>query len=458
MKKIYHRGDLINDRYQILKIIGREGVGVTYSADDLQLKQKVAIKVVFLTDIIDWKILELFKKEAKILKNLDHPNIPKYLDYFENNLNNQSYFYLVQELITGESLAQLVENKREFTENQIKDIARQILKILVYLQGLNPPLIHRDIKPQNIILTPENIVYLVDFGTVQDVYRNTISIGGTFVGTFGYMPPEQFRGQTLLSSDLYSLGATLIFLITEKSPADLPQKNLKIDFAQYAKISYSLRVWLEKMVEPIYEDRFSSATEALESLETDLSSVTLTLGERIKIDKQSSKLSVAISCLGWKFITYWSFIKSLTWNSFFVLIPWHNLLKNIFTKGFFQINIFVMFLLFCSTLFGIYLIIKFVNQLLSYNLLEFTPSKFKIYCKSPTMKTNKVGNTSDVVRLERLWSIEDKFQEYNSIILWHGIKSYLIAENLTRLEAENLLKFLETFFRENGLNIDIKIY
>jgi hypothetical protein len=74
------------------------------------------------------------------------------------------------------------------------------------------------------------------------------------------------------------------------------------------------------------------------------------------------------------------------------------------------------------------------------------------------MKTNKVGNTSDVVRLERLWSIEDKFQEYNSIILWHGIKSYLIAENLTRLEAENLLKFLETFFRENGLNIDIKIY
>ncbi len=456
MNRIHQLGDLIKERYQVIKVIGRGNMGVTYSANNLNLRQKVAVKVVFLTDITDWKILELFEREAKVLANLAHPNIPKYVDYFEEKTDTESYFCLVQELIEGESLAKLVENGRKFSEEEVKEIARQTLKILVYLQGLNPPLIHRDIKPQNIILTAQNLVYLVDFGTVQDVYRNTVSIGGTFVGTLGYMPPEQFRGQTLLSSDLYSLGATLIFLITGKSPADLPQKNLKIDFYKYAFLAEYFAIWLEKMVEPMAEDRYNSATEALGSLESEIKTKINPVSDRIDLSKQSHKLFVKIKPLGWQFTTILSLIKCLIWDYFLVVIPWFNLLKYIFTKGVFQINVFGLILLLGSTLFGLYLLINFLNQLVGYTCVELTPNKFKIRWKSPTLKKNKLGNTLDITRLEVISHTKNIYHQSYSLVLWYGIKRYLIAEDLTRLESENLLNYFDQFLTENGLNIEIK--
>lgn len=179
---------------------------------------------------------------------------------------HDSRFYLVRELVFGESLADLVQKGWHPNEDEVKWIAFQMLQILHYLHSLRPPVISRDIKPQNIIRCQDGKVFLVDFGAAQDIYRNTLTRGGTFVGTIGYMPPEQFQGQVEPASDLYSLGATLLFLLTHRRPEELPSRSMKIDFRDRVQMSLELADWLDKILEPLVKDRFQSAMEALESL------------------------------------------------------------------------------------------------------------------------------------------------------------------------------------------------
>lgn len=266
MKILHQPEDVINQRYRIIVPLGQGGMGTTYEAEDLTNYKRVAIKVIFLQNIADWKILELFEREAKVLAKLNHPSIPKYLDYFHLDTPNDRRFYLVQELVAGETLANLVKRGWHADENKVKRIAIQILKILEYLHELKPAIIHRDIKPQNIVCRPDGRVFLVDFGAVQDVYRNTMSAGNTFVGTLNYMPLEQLRGQTSCGSDLYSLGVTLLFLLTHRDPSELPQLRMKINFREKIQVSSKFAAWLDRMLEPAVEDRFQSASEALKAL------------------------------------------------------------------------------------------------------------------------------------------------------------------------------------------------
>ncbi|AFY68916.1 serine/threonine protein kinase [Thalassoporum mexicanum PCC 7367] len=260
---LHQEGDLIAQRYKIISLLGEGGSGSTYQARDLSNNRLVAIKVVSLVMAENWKTLELFEREAKVLANLDHPLIPNYIDYFQVDTEGDRRFYLVQELAPGRSLATLVEKEGKRNEAEAKDIALQVLYILDYLHKLTPPVIHRDIKPQNIIRHDDGKVYLVDFGAVQDVYRNTLTRGGTFVGTYGYMPPEQFRGHIAFASDLYSLGATLLFLLTGRSPDLFSQKRMKIDFRPWVRLSPSFVKWLDRLLEPYPEDRFQSAEAAI---------------------------------------------------------------------------------------------------------------------------------------------------------------------------------------------------
>ncbi|MEA5470429.1 serine/threonine-protein kinase [Spirulina sp. 06S082] len=268
MDALHSQGEIIADRYQIVTTLGQGGMGTTYAAVDLEENnQRVAIKAVSMRQAQDWKIVELFEREAKVLATLKHPAIPNYLNSFHCDTESDRYFYLVQELVEGESIAALVNRGWKLNEKHVKYIATQILNILKYLHSLHPPVIHRDIKPQNIIVRPDGKVYLVDFGAVQEIYRNTLSFGGTFVGTMGYMSPEQFRGKVIPASDLYSLGCTLLFLLTHRSPTDLPQKRMRFDFRDRLSLSPNFADWLEKMVEPASEDRFLSAGEALQALQ-----------------------------------------------------------------------------------------------------------------------------------------------------------------------------------------------
>jgi ankyrin repeat protein len=257
---------IIDNRYKIINILGQGSTGITYAALDLTTQAKVAVKAVSLRQLQDWKQLELLEREAKVLAQLNYPAIPKYLDYFHVDSEDERIFYIVQQLAPGKSLYQLIESGWRSTETEIKKIATQILEILSYIHSLAPPIIHRDIKPHNLIFSDDGKIFLVDFGAVQNTYYNTLMKGSTVVGTYGYMAPEQFKGKATPATDLYGLGATMLYLLTHRSPNELPQNALTIDFRSSVNISEGLAIWLEKTLQPDLESRFSSAAEALESL------------------------------------------------------------------------------------------------------------------------------------------------------------------------------------------------
>jgi serine/threonine protein kinase len=199
-------------RFKVQKQLGKNPGRKTLLALDNQTQELVVVKVLTFSEDFEWQSLKLFEREAEVLKSLENPAIPKYLDYFETERG----FALVQSYIPAKSLEEHIKDNRNFTEAEVKQIAISLLEILIYLHDRLPPIIHRDIKPSNILLADSGVdnvgkVYLIDFGSVQtavNVPQGTMTI----VGTYGYMPMEQFGGQTAPGSDLYSLGATLIYL------------------------------------------------------------------------------------------------------------------------------------------------------------------------------------------------------------------------------------------------------
>jgi serine/threonine protein kinase len=262
--------EILHDRYQIQRQLGNNGIRQTWLAKDLQATEPenslVVVKLLAFGGVVQWDDLKLFEREGQILKQLNHPLIPKYIDYFcidDRNL----WFGLVQEYIPGASLKEKLVDGERFPEKKARKIAVQLLKILTYLHELNPGVLHRDIKPSNLIWGQNNQIYLVDFGAVQDKAAKE-GVTFTVVGTYGYAPMEQFGGRAVPASDLYALGATLIHLLTGFPPADLPQKDLKIQFAERVSLSLSFETWLNKLIEPAPEQRYSNARQALEALKS----------------------------------------------------------------------------------------------------------------------------------------------------------------------------------------------
>jgi Protein kinase domain/Ankyrin repeats (3 copies) len=253
--------------YQIAGILGEGGSGTTYRAQIIGTERSVALKQLSLAQMDDWKAIDLFEREAQILSQLNHPAIPRYIDYFTIDTPTDRNFYIVQELAPGKTLGDWRASGWRCTEAEIKDIASQILEILNYLHNFTPPVIHRDLKPSNILRTATGQISLVDFGAVRQAYHDTFMRGSTVVGTFGYMAPEQFRSQALPATDLYGLGATILALLTNRSPAELTQSNLKLSFRNKIQVAPAFADWLEKMLEPDPVDRFDSAITALAALQ-----------------------------------------------------------------------------------------------------------------------------------------------------------------------------------------------
>jgi eukaryotic-like serine/threonine-protein kinase len=255
---------IINSQYEIIEILGEGGVGTTYKAKDLKNNQFIAIKVISFSKVTNWKTIDLFEREVRVLKQLNHPTIPQYLDSFEIDTDDDRLFCIVQALAPGKNLAQWMQAGWRPDEETVKVIAQQLLEICIYLQTFTPPIIHRDIKPQNILRDEQGQIYLVDFGAVQDTYRQTVTGGSTVIGTFGYMAPEQFRGQATLATDLYGLGTTLIFLLTGQDPINLQQtEDLKLTIPISVKITLPFKRWLQNLIEPAVEDRCPSAETAI---------------------------------------------------------------------------------------------------------------------------------------------------------------------------------------------------
>ncbi|MDH6098551.1 serine/threonine protein kinase [Anabaenopsis sp. FSS-46] len=303
--------EVLGDRYEVQQLLGKKSGRRTFLARDKTTGELVVVKLLSFSSDFEWDDLKLFEREAKILKSLSHPAIPSYLDYFEVNLPKLKGFALVQSYISGQTLEQYIKVGRTFTESEIKQVATELLEILIYLHGMHPPVIHRDIKPSNILLGERSAhhvgqVYLVDFGSVQNVL-DTEAGTRTVVGTYGYMPPEQFGGRTVPTSDLYSLGATLIYLVSGNHPADLPQKDFRIQFEQVTHLSPGLTRWLRWMTEPTLERRPSSALEALKALnESDLKSplplnMVKPVGSKIQLSQNWDHLEILIPSAGSQF-------------------------------------------------------------------------------------------------------------------------------------------------------------
>jgi serine/threonine-protein kinase len=223
-------------------------------------------------------VQERFEREAAILEKLseNNPQIPKLYAYFAEN--NQ--FYLVEEFIEGETLSQRIHSKGAFTDHQVKEILVSILRVLIYVHGQK--IIHRDIKPDNIILRfSDNLPLLIDFGAVKETMGTLVSNSGhslnsIVIGTPGFMPSEQAIGRPVYSSDLYALGLTAIYLLTGKTPEMLESDPMtgKIYWRQLAlDTNISLAAVLDKAISPRSNERYSTAKEMLDALQTPLSVV-----------------------------------------------------------------------------------------------------------------------------------------------------------------------------------------
>jgi hypothetical protein len=246
-------------RYVVLGTLGTGSQGETLDALDKLEGRPVAIKRFTVSRASTWKEVELAEREANVLSALNHPSLPRYFEHFEQD----GALYLVMEKIEGESLAQRLRRGARFSRYEVIAFLEQVSVCLDYLHGLAPPVVHRDIKPGNVILRPDGSFCLVDFGSVRD--RVKPEGGSTVVGTFGFMAPEQFQGRAAPGSDVYAVGATALSLLTGRAPEDLPHRGLGIDVAS-ALVQHtdaSLARALTRMVEPDPDRRARSVAAAL---------------------------------------------------------------------------------------------------------------------------------------------------------------------------------------------------
>ena len=263
---------LLVDRYRALRILGQGGFGRTFLAvDEFRPSKPRCVIKQFLPHVKGKKALakaaELFEREAMRLDELGkHEQIPALLAYF----SQEDRQYLIQEFIDGEDLAKELSTKGVFSEEQIRELLNDLLEALKFIHTNN--VIHRDIKPENIIRRKKDgKLILVDFGAAKEKgANNNTSAVGTVIGSVAYIAPEQAVGKAKFASDLYSLGATCIHLLTDIEPTELfdvaEGEWMWRDYLQDNEIGYELSRVLDKLVEGATKKRFQSADEVLEAL------------------------------------------------------------------------------------------------------------------------------------------------------------------------------------------------
>ncbi len=214
-------GEVIHDRYRIVKLLGQGGFGAVYRAWDLNLQRPCAIKENLEVGI---ESKEQFEREARMLSNLSHPNLPRVTDYF--TIQNQGQ-YLVMDFVEGEDLQTKMDHAGgPLPEEQVLPWIGQISAALEYLHNQTPPIIHRDIKPMNIIIRPDGQAFIVDFGIAKLFDPAQMTTIGARAVTPGYSPIEQYgHGKTDARSDIYALGATLYTMLTGMVPVESVQRN-----------------------------------------------------------------------------------------------------------------------------------------------------------------------------------------------------------------------------------------
>ena len=262
-------GTVIDEKYEILKKIGEGGMSTVYLARNNRMNMQLAVKEIKNDGSKSTEILlKGLEREANILKDVDHPVIPRIIDIVKYG----GTICVVMDFIEGENLADKLKEVGAFTQEEVIEWGLELASALEYLHSMNPPIIYRDMKPSNVMLKPDGGVKLIDFGTAKtyDIENNADT---TALGTRGYAAPEQFgdaqgRGiyKTDARTDIYNLGATLYHMVTGKNPQEPPYEMVPIRQVN-PFLSTGLEEIILKCTKPNPEDRYQSCSELIYALE-----------------------------------------------------------------------------------------------------------------------------------------------------------------------------------------------
>jgi len=274
MQPTLSSGTILQSRYRIVHMLGHGGFGRTYLAEDIgRFDEKCAVKEFEpqQEDELSDKSLQLFQREATILYNIDHPQIPKFQAIFQE----ENRLFLVQDYVEGTTYRDLLNQRiaqgMTFSEAEVRQFLQQMLPVLAHIHSKG--IIHRDISPDNIIQrSSDRLPVLIDFGVVKEVFTRVQMVGATShatsVGKLGYAPSEQIQsGRAYPSSDLFSLAVTAMVLLTGKEPQDLfDDHNLTWNWQSYATTSPALADVLNRAVSYRPGDRYQSVSEMAQAL------------------------------------------------------------------------------------------------------------------------------------------------------------------------------------------------
>jgi serine/threonine protein kinase len=260
------RGSILNNRYRIVEILGQGGMGSIYRAIDENLGVNVAVKEnLFTTE----EYARQFRREAIILASLRHPNLPRVTDHFVIEGQGQ---YLVMDYVEGEDLRERMDREGVLPDSEVVIVGTAICDALSYLHSRQPQVVHRDIKPGNVKITPGGQIILVDFGLAKVIQGSEATTTGARAMTPGYSPPEQYgTARTDQRTDLYSLGATLYVALTGALPEDalaraMEQTDLTPVRKHNPKVSKRLAAVIEKALELRPDDRYQTADDFKQAL------------------------------------------------------------------------------------------------------------------------------------------------------------------------------------------------
>ena len=259
----------IAGRYDVLECMGQGSQGEVYRARRRTDGAEVAIKVMHIKSVKNWKMYELFHREAKVLSAIDIEGVAKFYEAIEDLESADPVSVIVQQFVDGHALSEFIKAHHRFLLCDIADILIQLTKILERLHHSNPPIIHRDIKPSNIMLEdlPRGYrVWLIDFGAVAN--PQVKDGGSTVAGTYGYMAPEQLMGQPKPASDLYSMAVMAFYVLTGVPPEALEVQDFRLLIDPHLQnLPFPVTVLLRQMLEPHIDQRLTDTNKILRALE-----------------------------------------------------------------------------------------------------------------------------------------------------------------------------------------------
>jgi len=297
-------GQVLENRYRVVSLLGQGGMGAVYRAWDLNLRVPVALK-----ENLDLSLVsqQQFEREALLLAQLNHPNLPRVTNHFVIPGQGQ---YLVMEFIEGQDLQQWLDQRGKLTEAEAVPIVGQIASALAYLHSRPEPVIHRDVKPANIKITPDNRAVLVDFGIAKQYTPQGHTTRGAQAITPGFSPPEQYGlGTTDARSDIYAVGATLYALLTGETPVESVSRLAGATLPRPAHLTPSVARAILQAMEMEPQNRFQNAM-----------AFAMALSSQVVDDKPPWTSAASGRWLRWPSLSCWPWPGSLCCGRFCLVV------------------------------------------------------------------------------------------------------------------------------------------